>query len=142
MGLYGAFKTSPKLETEGIRLDFPGARIMVARAGGANQAYNKAMKRIAAKHRQALENRTLDDDLALKSLRRAYAETVVVDWQTEKDGEWVDGIEDENGNIVPATADAIEAIFIAIPDLFMQVKTEAENFSNFLASNLEETIKN
>lgn len=148
MSLRSQFKTSPKLETEGIWLELGNTRIRLARAGGQNQKYNAAMEKISKIHRRAIENELLSSEKSLSILREVYADTVVLDWETnigtEDDSKWVEGIEPETpgDDLLPVTRENIIATFKELPDLFLECKRTAEKMMYFSQSLIDGAVKN
>ncbi len=139
--LRSAFKTSPRLETEGIKLEMANARITLARAGGANTKFNAAMAKIAEQHKRAIATGLLGNDKAMRVLMEVYAETVVLDWETnigtEANPDWVRGIDfgDEPAQrpeeLREVTFENVLAFFHDMPDFFLEVKDTAENVQAF-----------
>lgn len=125
-----AFKTSKKLETEGITFEVADTRLVLARAGGANEKYNAAMTAIAEKHKRAIANNLLSDPVQRRMLYEVYAEHVVLKWETnigtDEKPEWVSGIRDDNDKIIEASFENIVAAFHDMPDFFLEVKATAE----------------
>lgn len=149
MSLRKHFKTSNKLETEGIWLELGTTRIRVARAGGTNQKYNAAMERVSKEHKRAIANELLTSQQSLTILREAYIETVIKAWQTNVapegsiEEDWQDGIEaDDGGELLPFTPDNVRATLIELPDLFMEIKEAAEKLHYFQQSRLDAAVKN
>lgn len=144
--LRAQFKTSPKLETEGIWLELGTTRIRVARAGGQNQKYNAAMEKIGKIHRRAIENELLSSERSVAILREVYADTIILAWETDvsSNGEpdWQPGIEGPDGDLIPATRENILATFKELPDLFIEVKVAAEKMQYFAQSILDDAVKN
>lgn len=126
--LRNALKTSPKLETEGITLEQGNTRVKLCRAGGANTAFNAAMTKVMNEHGRALKTGAMDDNKATAILHTVYAQTVIAGWETNINGEWVDGIENETGDgVVPASLENIVAYFAEVPEWFRIVKETAED---------------
>lgn len=144
MSLRDSFKTSPKLETEGVLLELGNTRIRVARAGGSNQKYNAAMERISAKHQRAITHGLLENKQAMAILHEVYADHIILDWETRENDEvpWQEGIEGPNGDIIPATKENIIATFKELPDLFLEIKSTAESIQFFRQSILDDAVKN
>lgn len=139
MSLRKAFKTSPKLETEGVFFEVGNTRVRLARAGGANQRYNARLADYATKNQRALNTGALKNDAVMAALIEIYADTVVVSWETDVNYEssnggnpnWKSGIDDGNGGIVPATRENIIAVFKELPDFFIECKNFAENLQYY-----------
>jgi len=142
MGIYNKFKTNRKLETEGIFYEGDTYKIKLARAGGSNQAFNAAMERFNTEHGRAIKNNLLSNDKALELMANAYADTVVLDWQTKVDDKWQQGIEQPDGSIAPFNRENVVRILIDVPDLFMELQAIASNHQLYLQSILDSAVKN
>jgi hypothetical protein len=139
MSLYKRFKTDPKIEKEGVLLDFgknsKGAQIYirVARAGGANQAYLNRMEARAKPHRRSIQNDTIERVTLEKLILDVYAETVVLGWEN---------VEDENGNELPFNKDNVIKLFTDLPDVYEEVKDQAQKGALYRQELLEADAKN
>jgi len=132
-----AFETDNNLETKGIVLDYgEGVEITVARAGGANKKFTKALARLTKPHRVAIRNETMHEDASSRLLHTAYAETVVLGWK----GVTKDIITQDDADATQElafTKDNIIAVFKALPDLFADVATMSQNISLYRNEQLE-----
>ena len=142
MSLYKDFKTSDKLEVEGVRFTNGTYAYTLARSGGANKKFQKLFERLSRPHRRQMDNGTLDAVVAERLMREVYAKTVVIKWETLKDDEWVEGIELEDGSIVPATPDVLVEVFEDLPDAFSQIMEDAKSTSYFRLEGMEEDAGN
>lgn len=149
MSLRKQFKTSTKLENEGIWLELGNTRVRVARAGGSNQKYNAAMERVSKEHKRAIANELLTSKQSMNILREVYIDTIIKGWQTNvapedaAEEEWVDGIEADDGDeLLEVTAENIKAVLIELPDLFMEIKQAADKLNYYQQSILDEAVKN
>lgn len=140
--LYKTFKTSEDKEVSGEWLDYGVCRIKIARAGGSNTRYNRAMERHMRANRKAQQFDMLSDDDAGEALRKVYADSIVLDWETKQDGAWVKGIEDAEGKIGPVTVDSIIVTFTALPDLFRDVIAMSQQIAVFRDDAIEADSKN
>lgn len=140
--LHKNFKTNKNLETEGITLEYhdpddvdvPPVRIRIARAGGANVAYDKALdKRTRSIRRQVAAN-----IVSLAEIRKitleVYAETVILGWENVFD--------DETGEPIPFTKENVIQLFKDLPDLFDDVQQQAQQAQLFRSVQIEEDSKN
>lgn len=144
MSLYKQYKTDEVLETAGVVLDYGDARITIARAGGANKRFAKVLEAKAKPYRRAMQTETMDAGKAEELMRDAYAEAVVLNWETatgeDEKGEkiWKKGIEPDTGDkLLPVTAKNISQTFKNLPDLFADVQTQANRVSIFREDILE-----
>lgn len=55
---------------------------------------------------------------------------------------WVQGVETKPNSIEPDTADNVEKVFTALPELYSQIAAFATNVSNYRQEDLEEDSKN
>lgn len=140
--LYKSFQTDNEVEKRGIILDYPGCRIRIARAGGANANYAKVLERLTRPYKRAIANETLDREISEKIMREAYAQAVIIDWETQVDGEWRSGIEFEDGTIQPVTIDNLVKVFTDLPDLFKDITTQSNSMALFLKNIDLEDAKN
>lgn len=156
MGLFKTFKTDNSLEKKGIvYTPDSSTAITLARAGGANVRFAKIIEKATKPYRRQIEAGTMDPKLDKEIMARAFAQAVVLSWETLVDGELVPGIEadpeakpgtydsepDANG-LVPFTEHNVVATLLALPDLFQDVIGEANRASNFLAKAREDDAKN
>jgi hypothetical protein len=138
LGLYDAYETSAEVEKDGVWLEVTNeARAKIARAGGKNGDYLKAIAAAARKSRLS----TLSETQAAEVLADVYSKTVVKGWQTLIDGHWRDQIETRNG-LVNSTPEAVKAVLIDLPDLLTAIKDEAERLENFRAERKEDAAGN
>lgn len=142
MSLYKDFKTSDKLEMEGVRFVNGTYAYTLARSGGANKKFQKLFERLSRPHRRQVDNGTLDSVVAERLMREVYAKTVVLKWETLQGEEWVEGIELEDGSIVPATPDVLAGVFEDLPDAFTQIMEDAKSTSYFRLEGMEEDAGN
>lgn len=134
MALYKNFKTNKSVEAEGIWVDFgDGERIRIARAGGANQAFQRAAERIQRKYRKQIQLDTLNDKEASGLLRELYADTIILGWE---------GVKDAAGKPLPFSKEACMKLLEDLPDFFREIKEHATSQVLFLESTLEADAKN
>jgi len=137
--LYQTFKTDKNLETAGVDLSYgenskgEEMLITIARAGGSNKAFQKAMAAKTRPLRRQIETNTASEDVLNKIVVEVYAETVVLGWK---------GIEDEKGNDLPFSKENVIKLFTDLPDLFTDVRGQAQEISIFRAEIMEGVAKN
>lgn len=143
MGLYNRYNTNADLENTGVIYDLGDARVRLARAGGANNAYLKRMEALTKPHRRAIQNNSIERDVLLNIVRQVFAETVIKGWETRtKKGDFVSGIEDAEGNIQPYNLDNVMRTLTDLPDLFSELQEFAGDQNMYLQSILEDDAKN
>ena len=139
MNLFKQFKTDENLEISGINLNYgdnsKGKPILIkiARAGGANKKYSKVLAELSRPHRRAIQTETLAPEKSDALLRKAFAKAVVLGWENVEDG-------DEKA--IPYSEEAVEQLFKDLPDLFADVREQANSASLFRADIIETTAKN
>lgn len=154
MRVYENYRTDPTLEKDGVWFDMPSYRIKLGRAGGANKKYTATFERLCKPHKRKIQSDALDEKTAKNILVEAYAREVVKDWHVikEKNGEpvlddkgeeqWVRGIHGLDGSILPFNPENVKEILTDVPDLFLDIKDVADNYTSYLAIEEEGSEKN
>lgn len=142
MSLYSQFKTDAKLETTGIVLDYGDFKVTVARAGGANKKFARLLNAKTKAYKRAIQTDTMDEEVGAKIIREVYAETVILNWETKVDGKFKQGIEAQDGKILPINAKNIIETFENVPEVFSDIQQQASSFALFREVILEEDSKN
>lgn len=142
MGLYSQFQTNEDLEKSGVVIDYGSFRVLIARAGGGNTDFMRVLAAKTKPHRRAIQTETMDPNLAQSIEKEVYAETVVRNWETLVDGEWVQGIESPNGGLLDVTKENIQETFENLPDLFYDLKDQANKVAIFRQAEMEADTKN
>lgn len=120
---YDLFKNNENLEAgAGVTLEYPGFSITIHRAGGSNKKFANILSAKMKPYRHQLDRGIMDDEISARILREAYAEGVVVGWNNVKDAE---------GKDMPFSKENVIKLFTDLPDLFADVRTQAENVSLF-----------
>ena len=120
---YDLFKNNENLETgQGVTLQYPGFSITIHRAGGSNKKFAMILSAKLKPFRHQLDRGLLDDEISKRILHESYAEGVVIGWKDVKDA---------NGKNMPFTKENVVKLFDDLPDLFQDVKEQAENVSLF-----------
>lgn len=158
MGLKQQFKTDETLETKGVVVQYGQTRIRIARAGGANVAYKKALEKEMKPHRRALAANVMSNEQAMPILQSLFAKHVVVDWNVEcpVDGQdqWVRGIDPEDvgqpaverevlaESLLPVTPENILLVFKELPELYADLQDQANSHALFREEENEEAAGN
>jgi hypothetical protein len=134
MTLYRKFGTDSNVETAGVVLDYgEGVKIRIARAGGANKAYLKALERLSRKYRRQIQLDILDEETAREVFRAIYAETIVIGWE---------GVTGREGKPIEFSRENCIKLFEDLPDLFADIQAQAGNAALFRAEIAENDGKN
>lgn len=142
---YELFKTETNLEVDGVWKEYAGGlvRVKIARQGGKNVAYNKALSKVGKRFEKA-PNETKEQ------IDRPWAEVftaaVIKGFEVKVDDKWVSGVylPNEAGelSLVDASTDNIIKVLIDLPDLFTKIKDDANEMNTFQKQKEEEDIKN
>lgn len=142
MSMYTQFETSSDFETKGIVLDYNTFRVTIARAGGANKKYEKALVAKSKPYKRLIQTGNLDKETDRKILLETYAETIVLNWETLVDDKYKKGIESKDGAILPFNKANVIQTFLNLPDLFVEIMQQANRLDLFKEEILEEDSKN
>ncbi len=143
MGMYDTFETDGNLEKNGVWLDYGDFRIRVASAGQGNKNYVRYAEKKLKPVRQAMNAGSLSNERSMSLLADIYSKTIVLDWQVRvEDGEWSQGIEDKEGNIIAFNEENVKEAFHNLPRLFIDVQEQAQSLANFRSAELEDETKN
>jgi hypothetical protein len=130
---YDLFKTDPEIETEGLTLDYGDFQIRIARAGGANRGFVRALEARLKPYRRQLQSETLDEQVAERILREVYADHVILGWQ---------GMTDAAGKPIAFDRENVLRVLSDLPELFRDIQDQAGRIALFRAKELEDAKGN
>lgn len=131
MDIKKQFGTNKKAEETGLWVDLgQGARIRVAR--NTSTRYREKLRDILRPYRGAIAANALDDATSHGLLARAFAGTILLDWE---------GIE-ENGAPLPFSVEAAERLLREAPDFYRTVEKFSEDVALFREQNEAAEQKN
>lgn len=139
MNIYQQFQTNADLERNGIFLEYgPNSkgqpmRVLVARAGGANMPFIKAMENKFRPYRRQVQTETMDPALMEKLLHEVYAETIVLDWENWEDGDNKD---------LPFSRENCIKLFKDLPDFYRDIVEQCQRIALYRSVILEPDAKN
>lgn len=139
MSLYSQFKTEESLEKTGVRVTYgPNSKgkeiaILVGRAGGKNEAFQRVADAVYKPFRRQISNETISREKLRELSYIVYARAVVKGWENVEDGE---------GNPLAFNEENVIKVFNDLPALFDDVQTNAEALTIFRAESLEAEAKN
>jgi hypothetical protein len=131
IGLYDMYETDPKVENDGVVLDYglnkkgEPMELRVRRAGGANSAFAKVFEQKSKPYRRLIQADKLDRETGDRIMRETYAETIVIGWK---------GVQDRDGNDLPFTKENVIKVFTDLPAFFRDVVQQAQNEALFRAA--------
>lgn len=134
-------KTDTNAEIKGILLEYPQyanedgsiPSIRIARAGGANDAYQKCLDVKFKPHRRAVQQNALPRKTFEKLVREAYAETVILGWEN---------VQDEAGKPIEFNAKNAYDLLDKLPELFKDIQEQSNEAALFRADIQEMAAKN
>lgn len=139
MSLYKNFKSDADLEKNGVVIAYgmnskgKPIEFTIARAGGANVRYAKVLDHKIKPYRRMMQNGTLPDDTAMQVIKETFVETILLGWE---------GVENEDDQPMEFSKENAMQLFNDLPDLFRDLKEQAESAALFRASLLDEEAKN
>lgn len=124
MSIYKTFQTSKDMERDGIWLDYglldedvtKPIRIKVARSGGSNQNFAKALETKTKPHRRSIQTETIDTKIVEKLLMETFVDSVILDWTN---------VSDKDGNVLPFTRENVILVMTDLPDLFADIREQS-----------------
>lgn len=127
---FDRFKTDANLETgDGVTIEYDdGKSITVRRAGGRNTAYALALSDARAK----MTGKKLSAEEDRRVMVGVVADTIVVGWSGITSG----------GKELEFTKANVVAVFMAYPELYLDVFQHANDLNNFLEASKGEISKN
>ncbi len=155
MSLYSQYTTNSNLEKTGILLEYGFNSkglpicIRIARAGGSNAAYQKAMETKVKPYRRQIQTETIETEQLQKLIKEVFCATVVLGWENveapvlDTEGKPTLG---EDGNPVmealPFSYKNALRLFTDLPDLFSDVQDSAQRAALFRAEIRESNAGN
>lgn len=140
MSLYNIFATDKSAEQDGIWVDYGDAgRIKIARMGGSNSAYTKAVANLYKANKHAIDTDTMSDEVAEKKQREIFAKHVVLDWDN---GDGLPGLPGPEGELLDFTQENVVKVLSDLPDLYADLRAQAAKVSNFRKAAIEADAKN
>jgi len=137
---FDLFRTNQKAEQDGVKVDYDDFWFYVGRTGGGNKRYTRIITERLRPHRRAIQTETIQEDLARKLAMETFAEGCVFGWGSKKHGEGVMVGKDGEG-IAYSTAAVVE-MFNALPELFQDLKSQADSFANYRDGTKDADAKN
>jgi hypothetical protein len=132
--IYRKFKQDKAIERDGIELEYgDGAVFKIARAGGANKAFKTRMEQLQRKYKRQLHHGLLTEEQGRAILIAVYADTVILGW---------DGVTDEDDNPLDFTRENVVRVLSDLPDLFDDIRSQAEDAGLFRETLQELDAKN
>ena len=142
MSLYSTFTSDKTLETEGVAVNFGDFEVVLARAGGANHNFAKVANAKIKPYRRMMDAGSIPPELDTKLTAEIYGTAVVLGWRTKVDGEFVEGVEGPDGELLPPTRGNIIQTLTDLPDLLSEIVAQAQDLALFKAEDREDDLGN
>jgi hypothetical protein len=133
--LYDQYSTSKEREREGQWFNFgPAAnrkgdvRIKLARAGGANSRFARAVEVATRPHRRAIDSGRIKPEVVDALMRPILADTVVLAWEN---------VEGRDGELLAFTRENVVKVLEDLPDLYADVMAFAKDMNAFREAEVE-----
>ena len=131
---FGNYATDKGLEVEGVRVrleaDSP-TWFLVARSGGSNRAYDRAVQKNSRRYQKQLQRGLLDNEVAeTEIIKPAFIQCCMLDWG---------GVTGEDGKEIPFSRQACEELFAEYPDVYDVLREQASELANYRIREQEET---
>lgn len=147
---YALFKTDPVKEQQGVVINYGDeAWFRIARAGGANKAYLKAMADRLKPFRRQIQTETMDEKVGEQLVMEVFVDTVLLGWGSkvpdpEHEGGTIDApyIEDPDGKRLDFDRDNAIKVLTDLPELYRELRAESERLGTFTAVVKEADAKN
>lgn len=147
MALRKTFLTDKKLEADGVEVpvainEYNGepVTITISRMGTVNKRYTKAIDNATKPHQSAIQNGSMDNDLARKLVQGVFADTVLLGWNnlpaSDLNGHDLDWAAEESGRVadsepLPFSKENALALFELMPDLYDDWEKRATQAASF-----------
>ena len=133
MSAYNQYKTDPKLEQEGVLVEYGDFSFTLARAGGSNKRFLKCVEKLSRPYRKMIQQDKMDREVMNKLMIKAYAETIFLGW---------DNMKDQDGEELPFTKENIIKVMTDLPDLWEDVLQVTSSLEVYRLEVREDEAKN
>lgn len=133
MSLYTAYKTDKTAEANGVWYEDSGARFKLARMGGANTRYQRALTAAMKPHMREIQLGVLDESTIEPITKRVFLDTILLGWE---------GVTDEAEQPLEFNRDNAVKLFDDLPDLYARLRDQAGSYANYRAATLQDASKN
>ena len=146
MDLFDLFETSGDLETQGTWINFGPCKACIARSGGKNSEFAKAVaeetERLGKPELEGMSGEEVETIFTT-----AFCKTVITGHEVKNDkGKFVSGVQirDKEGNkkVVPFNAKNMETCLKQVPQYYVELQERASDYRTFRLKLVEEQEKN
>jgi hypothetical protein len=140
---YAKYQIDKEIQRVGVYFEDEDVRVRMTYAGSENTRYDRMLKLKLKPFETQIKNDNFPDEMFHKVLGEVYAATVVLGWEVKNEnGEFVQGIYDETGEVLPVTEANMCKAFALGNRLFQDCIKVATNFNLFRQGQKEEDSKN
>lgn len=145
MNLYTMFKTDEKHEKQGVWIEYgrtaPTAeapeglpiRIKLARAGGKNVGFNKALEKATRPYRKQIQAGSVSTETIEALYRECMVDHVIIGWEN---------VSDATGAVLPYNRANVLRVLTDLPDLYRDLKEQSNDMSLFREEEREVDLGN
>lgn len=143
MSLYKQFQTNNDAEVDGAWFSFPQPdgsiiELLLARTGGSNSGYKRALRKLLRKHSRATDVPIDQYAPARDEICEAMAEHVLKGWRTRlMDDSLLDAIADEQGTMIAYSQQRATKLLKDLPELRSDITVKSADFHNFQDTDAE-----
>lgn len=137
--LFKQFEMDAQKESEGIDITFAAnddgtvPTFRVLRRGNQNQKYVKSLERATQPYKRLIALEALDAKTQERILRRVFCEAVLIGW---------DHVQDKDNKDIPYNFENAIGLFNALPELYMELASQASQLAAFRVETQESDAKN
>lgn len=139
MSLFKNYATDSAKEANGVTVpvgtndDGTEISFVIARLGGGNKAYAKALEAAQKPYRRQIQLKTMDTELHEKIFREVFASTIIKGWSNVRDA-------DEKE--ISFTSKNAAMLLEKLPNLYDDLFAQSQNLELFRSDTVEEDEKN
>lgn len=146
MSLTQTFKTDPKKEADGIKIEYPPNEdgsipsFIIRRTARSNKEYGKALERNMRPFQAQVRTKSLKEEKAGELLMISFVEGALVSWANIPLSD-VTGVKTDTG-FAEHNLENAKKLFTNIPDMLDDLQNQASDISLFRSDDQEENAKN
>lgn len=130
MGLYTQYKTDSALETGGVWFEImDGVKFLIARAGGSNRKYRRALDNRSKPYRHQIRKETIDAEKLRELAMLAFVDACLLDW---------DGVTDGNDEPMEFSRGNVLKVFNELPEVYDTLFDAASTAGAYREQEIEE----
>lgn len=151
--LYDTYRTDKSAEASGVWYEDSGVEFLLARMGGANTKFQKAMTTALKPYMREIQLGMVDETTVEEASRKVFLDHILLDWRwTEKVEAAGDApaatvvhaheIPGEDDLPVKFSRAAADKLFDDLPDLYTRLREQSQSYANYRVLALQAASKN